>query len=361
MIKTLVALAFVFAGVARAQTTVVYKSGTEGYHTFRIPSVVATPKGTLLAFAEARLKSSSDNGDIDTVLKRSTDGGATWEKMQLIHDAGPDCIGNPCAVVDRKTGRVWLLLMKKPGANSTSDNKRGGGKGPMEMFATYSDDDGVTWAKLADVTPQAKKPEWTWIVPGPGVGIQTASGRLVVPCNHRVKGERDDKASVAHVMYSDDGGQSWKIGGEMDRHTNESQIVERADGSLMFNARSHAGKNRRAIATSADGGLTFGKTTLDDGLLDPTCQASVVRLPDVDGQPKGRLLFANNNSAKREKMTVRLSTDGGASWPKTLLLHEGPSAYSCLVALPGDRAGCLYETGKYEQIVFTRFGVAELK
>src|SRR5262245_52541829 len=82
----------------------VFVAGEGAYHTYRIPSAILTPKGTLLAFAEGRRAGAGDAGDIDLVLRRSHDGGRTWTPIQVIGDNGPNTFGNPCAVADRRTG-----------------------------------------------------------------------------------------------------------------------------------------------------------------------------------------------------------------------------------------------------------------
>jgi sialidase-1 len=197
-----------------------------------------------------------------------------------------------------------------------------------------------------------KKPGWTWYATGPGVGIQLKGGRLLIPCDSKSDG---GKVRESHVIFSDDGGKSWKVGGVVGPDCNECQAVELADGSVMLNMRSFRGNNRRLVAVSTDGGETFTKPVEDKELVEPVCQASILRLPGE----KGGLLFSNPASTRREKMTVRLSTDEGKTWAHARELHAGPAAYSCLTVLPGGEIGCLYERGDknpYEEIVFARFG-----
>lgn len=318
-----------------------FVSGKDGYHTYRIPALIVTKKGTLLAFCEARKNSSADHGDIDLAMRRSTDGGRTWGKMTIIADDGEHTIGNPCPVVDRTTGTIWLPLCRNN----------------AQVLMMKSDDDGDTWTKPLDITSAVKKPHWTWYATGPGVGIQTRTGRLVVPCDNR-----DPKLSEqlqSHVFYSDDAGKTWQLGGIVGPKCNECQIVELADGALMLNIRSYRGTNRRLVAISKDGGATFAAPTEDAALIEPICQASLVRL----AAEKGGLLFSNPASKKRDKMTVRLSLDEGKTWPHAQVLHDGPSAYSCLAVLPAGEIGCLYERGEkhaYETLTFARFGRAWL-
>jgi BNR repeat-like domain len=174
-------------------------------------------------------------------------------------------------------------------------------------------------------------------------------------CDHRV---RDPKTLGSHIIYSDDHGKTWKCGARVTPDCNECQVAELADGSLMLNMRSYHKKNRRAVAISKDGGLTFSEAKLDDALIEPVCQASLLRYTLAKTQGKNRLLFANPASTKREKMTVRLSYDEGATWPVAKELHAGPAAYSCLTVLGDGTIGCLYERGAksaYETITFSRF------
>ncbi len=350
-----------FAGLVLAQgplQTDLFVSGQEGYHTFRIPALIVTKKGTLLAFAEGRKTSSADHGDIDLVLKRSSDGGKTWGPMQIVHEEGDTAkitIGNPCPVVDEGTGTIWLPFCR--------DNRA--------VFVTHSRDDGRTWAQPVEITRDLKKPDWVWYATGPGVGIQLRrgphQGRLVIPCDHSAK--VDSKlAQHAHVIYSDDHGQTWKLGGTVAPYTDECQVVELNDGRLLINMRNYWGRagqpgkgNRRALAWSKDGGLTWSDLHFDATLIEPVCQASLLRHSWPAGPDPGRLLFANPaSSTKREKLTIRLSRDEGKTWPASRILHEGRAAYSCLAVLPDGTICCLYERGQksaYETLTFARFSL----
>jgi sialidase-1 len=219
------------------------------------------------------------------------------------------------------------------------------------VWVTRSDDDGVSWAKPAEITKDVKKPGWTWYATGPGVGTRLKNGRLLIPCDSKSEG---GKVRESHVILSDDGGRSWKLGGVVGPNCNEAQAVELADGSVMLNMRSYQANNRRFVALSKDGGETFTEPAEDPTLIEPVCQASILRLPG----PGGGILFSNPASTKREKMTVRLSRDEGKTWPHAGVLHAGPAAYSCLVVLPDGGIGCLYERGEkdpYETITFARF------
>jgi sialidase-1 len=207
------------------------------------------------------------------------------------------------------------------------------------VFVAYSDDDGATWHDRKEITSSVKLPDWGWYATGPCHGIQLSTGRLVIPANHTARGG-DHKRSHSHIIFSDDGGDSWKLGGSADAATNESTVAELSTGALMLNMRSYAKKNRRAVATSTDGGLTWSKVKLAPELIEPVCQGSLLRVP-LNGKPA--FIFSNPASKKRENLTLRLSTDDCATWSDGYLLQSGFSADSDLCPLPGGQVGGLYE------------------
>lgn len=328
--------------------TNVYTSGQNGYHTYRIPSILITPKGTVLAFCEGRRNNRRDHGDIDLLVKRSEDGGKTWSPQQIVYgETGNITIGNPCPVVDQDTGTIWMAFNR--------DNN--------DVLITNSTDDGLSWSAPTDITSSVKKPEWGWYATGPGVGIQLQNsqykGRLVIPSDHR---QDETYGNGSHAFYSDDHGQTWQLSNTIQPGANECQAVELADGTLQMNIRMQKhGQGFRAISTSQDGGQTWSSITHDTNLICPRCQAGFVSLggnriafsnPAYIGEP-------NPEKGPRENMTVRLSTNGGHTWAQQKVLHAGPSAYSCLTAFSNGEVGCLYEAGTenpYEHLVFERFG-----
>ncbi|NIA14453.1 MAG: exo-alpha-sialidase [Nitrospiraceae bacterium] len=324
----------------------VYIGGEGGYHTYRIPALLVTAKGTVLAFCEGRRNSGSDEGDIDLVLKRSFDHGVTWQDMQVVWgEKGDTTIGNPCPVQDTKTGRVWLLFCR--------NNSR--------VFVTYSDDEGATWNEPREITGDVKPDNWTWYATGPVHGIQLDSGRLLIPCDHRIA---DDERQYSHVVYSDDHGATWTLGGSLDPLTDECTAVQTVGGEVYLNMRSYEDKHRRAVAWSNDGGVTWTAPVLDQTLVEPRCQASAVRLTTVEDGGRNRVLFANPASPMRVKMTVRVSYDECRTWNEGKLLHEGPSAYSDLAVAADGTILCLYERGPknpYQTITIARFGLGWLE
>ena len=320
--------------------TDVFISGRNGYHTYRIPAVVTTKKGTVLAFCEGRKHSRSDSGDIDLILKRSGDGGETWQRRQVIWDDGSNTCGNPCPVVDQQTGTIWLPFCR--------NNDR--------VFMTHSDDDGKTWAEPLEITKDVKKPEWDWYATGPGHGIQLSDGRLVIPSDCRERGRKDGIRGDGHSLafYSDDHGKTWKLGGVTGEGMNECEVVELADGRLLLSMRNYFGKNQRALATSKDRGQSWSKPRPHKQVYCPTCQSSIHR---YSLKPKNIILYCGPGGPGRNNLTVRISYDEGKTWAASRIVHAGPSAYSCLTALPDGTFACLFEGGAgdpYEKIIFAR-------
>lgn len=341
-----------FSGI---RETVPFESGQGDYHTYRIPALAVSVKGTVLAFCEGRKAGSADWGDIDLLVRRSTDQGRTWDATHVIVDDGADTCGNPSPVVDRRTGVIWLVLTKGKGDVPEDLILKNGGP-PRTVWITKSEDDGVTWSPAADVSATVRKPDWSWYATGPGHGIQLADGRLVIPCNHSIG--HDTQTWHSHLIFSTDGGATWQLGGVQEGKTNESTIVELADGALYQNMRNYRGTHRRAFAVSNDKGMTWTPVADDPALIEPVCQASALRLTTVSHGGRNRVLFSNPASEKRELLTVRLSYDECKTWSVAKTLHPGPSAYSDLVALGDGMIGCLYERGTrnpYETITFARF------
>ena len=342
---------------AFCKQSVLWTSGNEDYHTYRIPALIVTPAGTVLAFCEGRRNSSSDTGDIDMLVKRSTDGGRSWSNHEIVWDDGENACGNPCAVVDRETGDIWLLMTHNLGIDKESEIIDCKSQGTRTIWVTSSMDDGLTWQEPVEITECVKEENWTWYATGPGAGIQLASGRLVIPCDHI---EAMSKRYFSHVIHSDDHGETWKLGGTTpDDDVNECEAVELKNGVVLLNMRNYdRDQKTRAVSVSSDGGNSWSHVMHDPVLMEPTCQASI-RRATRDGD---YILFSNPASqVERENMTVRLSIDGCQSWGYSQILHPGPAAYSCLTVLPGGTIGCLYERGEahsYQCLTLARFNLA---
>ncbi|WP_197529150.1 exo-alpha-sialidase [Aeoliella mucimassa] len=349
---------------AEIHKRVVFESGKEGYNIFRIPTMVKAANGDILAFAEAR--SGGDASEIDVVMKRSTDNGDTWGPLQVViendHYRGWDGLptenvtaGNQSPVVDlldpQHPGRIWMPF--------TLENDR--------VFVTYSDDHGKTWqadsdGRAREITAAVKPAGWGWYATGPVHGIQlergTHAGRLVIPSDHTISGDWG-----AHVVYSDDHGETWALGAVYDETSgvikpNENVAVELVDGSLYFNSRDNGtAPGTRSIAYSRDGGLTYdGPFVAEPQLSSPVVQNAVVRFQATDeGDDQNILLHsAPSNPTSRNDMTISVSFDEGTTWEKSTLIHPGPSAYSDLVKIDSQQFGVLWEGGDslYQEILF---------
>jgi sialidase-1 len=350
-------------------------SGEGGYARYRIPALLTTQAGTMLAFCEARKYTGRDSDQIDLFLRRSVDGGRTFGEVQVVATQEGWVCGNPAPVQDRDTragcARVWLLFCKN--LEHGDETMICEGKAPRTVWVTHSDDEGATWAEPQEITDAVKPESWSWYATGPCHGIQLRSGRLLIPCDHIVlKDKNRQDPHHSHVLISDDHGATWRIGGITDEGTNESTAMETTDGWVYLNCRNkrslEGGGAYRAVAWSQDGGETFSPIVHDAALPEPICQASVLRFtaPHRDGgDPLAYTLFSNPGSLDgRHHLTVRMSYNEGRTWPVARVLHEGPAAYSDLAIVPdSDGAGgahiyCLYERGDdgpYERITLARF------
>lgn len=369
----IVLLAIASPGKVTAQKTYssnLWEEGKGNYKGYRIPSIVVSVKGTVLAFAEGR-NDGGDSGDIDLVLKRSADNGKTWGEEILVWNDEQNTCGNPCPVVDRETGRIWLLTTWNYGKDQEGKIITKESQFPRKVFVCYSDDDGLSWSGPVDLTSTCKDPSWGWYATGPGFGIQLRAGkyngRLVIPANHSYD---DPNGNVrkgpfsygAHVLISDDHGKTWRMSAPIRPGCNESQITELSDGTLLMNMRSYNGKSCRAISFSADGGETWSPVEHDYQLVESICQASILNV----GNYKGKPIFLFSNPAVttgRSHMTIRYSDNECKDWQGSNLIDARPSAYSCLTKLPNGNIGILYEAGNknaYETIRFVCIRVQKI-
>ena len=342
--------------------------GRSGYHTYRIPALAVSTRGTVLAFAEGRRNSGGDAGKIDLFVRRSTDNGETWSAQEMIWSDGDNTCGNACPVVDRDTGTIWLLSTWNRGDDHEKDIIAQTSRDTRRVYVIHSIDDGRTWSAAREITADVKLPQWTWYATGPGNGIQIEhgphQGRLVIPCDHI---EGDSKQYYSHIIYSDDHGKSWKLGGSTpEQRVNECEVVELAASRLMLNMRNYdSAKQCRQVAVSEDGGLTWKDQHLDPTLIEPRCQAALERYSWPGPTNRSVLLFSNPASeSKRVNLTVRASFDEGQTWPVSRVLHAGPAAYSDLAVLANGQIACLYEAGStnaYEAIVFRSLPLASLQ
>ncbi|MEU1468126.1 exo-alpha-sialidase [Streptomyces sp. NPDC005761] len=323
---------------------------------YRIPALTTSVKGTLLAAYDARPTLGDLPSNISVVLRRSTDGGTTWQAQQVVRkDAAPKGYGDPSLLVDRTTGRLFMFYAagvnqgffgSATGNDETDPNV-------LQADYSYSDDDGLTWTHRR-ITKQIKDPAWAGMFASSGEGIQLRNGphkgRLIQQYAVRING-----ANYAASAYSDDHGETWKMGTPVGPGGDENKTVELNDGTIMLNNRSAP---YRTIAYSTDGGVTYTPFVQDTELPDPANNASVIRYaPDAAASdPQSSwLLFSNTEATSRKNLTVKMSCDNGKTWPIKKVVDAGAAAYSTLTRLPGGRVGLLYERGNAEHITYDSF------
>lgn len=340
---------FSFGAIVHSVAThTLWEAGKDGYHTYRIPAVVTTTNGTLLAFCEGRVSSAGDTGNIDLIMKRSVDGGATWSDNAVIWSDGANTCGNPVPVVDQSTGKVLLLMTWNNGADSEAQIKAGSGVDTRRVFVCSSIDDGLTWSTPAEITSAVKDVSWGWYATGPGGGIQLTQGdkvgRLVAGCNH------SDVSGVykSHAIYSDDGGSTWMLGGVVPGNgLNESQVVELSDGRVLINMRNYnRPPNTRQVAVSTDFGVTWSSAVADPALIEPICEGSIERVRAPQGNFGGAIAFLNPaHESVRSNLTLRVSLNDAGSWQESYVLEPGKSGYSDLAVTANGTLAALYEGG----------------
>ena len=352
--------------------TDVFRSGAEGYASIRIPAVLVTKTGTVLAFAEGRRRP-ADQAENDIVMKRSTDGGKNWSSLRVLHDDGAHSLNNPTVVQEQVSGRIFVWYQRIPShLKERSQSTATGLEGPdiYRNLILTSDDDGATWSTPQDMTATTKRPERaTTIASGPGIGIQLTRGqhrgRLIIPFNEGPYGVWQN-----YAVFSDDAGKTWRFGADVPgalipdgkgghrSRINEAQVAELSDGSVRLDSRQFAGATVRKTAVSRDGGATWSPAVELPEVTDPSCMAGLLRYSFDDAAGRGRLLHTGPDSTKRERGTVWLSLDDGATWPVKRVLWPGAFAYSVPTRLADGTVGVLFEADDYRRIVFARFPIA---
>ncbi|MFE6484269.1 exo-alpha-sialidase [Streptomyces sp. NPDC057757] len=350
---------------------VLFKASQDpGYACFRIPAVVRTAKGTLLAFAEGRVLNCGDAADIDIVVKRSTDGGRTWSPLQVVNDGGGDTHGNPAPVVDRETGRILLAETYNTGRTDSANCSVPCDRTPHMQ---HSDNDGLTWSRPRDLSEELLPAKWnSWYATGPVHGLQLTAGahagRLVFGVNTETWEGNRPTANHAALITSDDGGDHWRIGatdswpiaddGTFRQKPSEIALTERADGSVLVSGREQDGADlgHRTQAVSSDGGDSFAAPFQEiPDFYAPQVQGSLLRFGD-------RLLLAcPGDPDRRRTMLIRSSYDDGATWESVdrgTVVTKDWAGYSDLVEIDSGTAGLLYEGGTADardEIRFARF------
>ncbi|MEZ0487733.1 sialidase family protein [Fibrella aquatica] len=354
---------------------VVFQNGEGRYRCYRIPAIVKAPNGELLAFAEGRVTDCGDFGDVEIVLRTSTDNGKTWGTQRRAADFGSFQVGNPAPVFDLSDPRFpngRLFLLYNTGTVSEADVRAG--KAIREVWYITSTDNGKSWSEPVNITTQVNRPnkptanpqytftdDWRSYANTPGHALQltrgTRKGRLFVAANHSAGSPQAQfRDYQAHGFYSDDHGKTWQLSGVIAYPGgNESTAAETSDGNVLMNIRNQSGDVKNRLLThSSDAGTTWGPVRVAQDLPDPVCEGSMLNYQPANG--RGVLLFSNANSqTKREKMTVRISQDDGRSWLAGKEIYAGSAAYSDLVVQHDGQIGILYEKDNYSRIVYTQF------
>ncbi len=362
-------------------------AGQDKTDTYRIPGLVTTNNGTLIAVYDNRYNNSKDlQEDIDIGMSRSTDGGQTWQPMKVIMDMGEyggrsqqlNGIGDPCVLYDHKTNTIWVAALWMSG--SAPDQMLWWASKPGlkpeetgQFVLVKSTDDGLTWSQPINITEQIKNPAWQLLLQGPGRGITMTDGTLVFPAQFKADlGTKslDGGQYTCHstIVYSKDQGKTWKIGTGAKSNTTEAQVVELADGSLMLNMRDDRNRkdkgetNGRAVAVTNDLGKTWGvHPSSNSALPESNCMASIISADlEINGKIQQVLFFSNPNSkTERTNMTIKASLDGGLSWPYQVALNsESGYGYSCMSLVDKHTIGIVYEGVK--ELYFQEIKVSEL-
>lgn len=350
---------------------VLRKPWDDNINSYRIPGLVTTDKGTLIAVYDNRYIHSGDlPANIDVGMSRSTDGGRTWQPMKVIMDMGAphdnNGIGDPAILFDPITKKLWCAALWSKGNRSIAGSMPGLSPDESGQFVLVSsDDDGLTWSHPYNITAQVKNPIWHIYFNGPGAGIAMQNGTLVFPSQYWDETTQPYKVGVPHsaIIYSEDHGKTWKSSIGAKANTTEAQVVETTPGTLMLNMRDNRG-SFRSIATTTDLGKTWVEhPTSYQTLQDPVCQASIIKAKvNVNGSMKEVLFFSNVNSRNaREDLTIKASLDLGETWlpAHQLLVDERKSfGYSCLTKIDGNTLGLLYEGVR--DLYFVRIPVGDV-
>ncbi|MCE1198888.1 MAG: glycoside hydrolase [Marinilabiliales bacterium] len=353
--------------------------GQDQVNTYRIPGLVTTRKGTLIAVFDLRYRNSGDlQGDIDVGMCRSTDQGATWEPTQKIIDMGTfgnlpeeqNGVGDPSILVDSRTNTLWVAGLWAHGFPGRSAwGASGAGLTPQEtgqLVLVKSEDDGLTWSQPINITAQCKRPEWHLFFQGPGRGITMRDGTLVFPAQFR----DGEGVPWSTLVYSKDHGKSWRVATGAKPNTTEAQVVELSDGQLMLNMRDDRNRtdkgptNGRAVAITQDLGEHWTVHPSSNGALpESNCMASLLaeKIP-FRGVTRSLLFFSNpNDKQARAHMTLKVSSDEGLTWPEDCqaeLNSVDSYGYSCLTLVNDSVLGILYEGTR--ELYFQKIVVKDL-
>lgn len=362
---------FIFNTLA-AQEVTVFNNGEDGFLCYRIPAVVKAPNGDLLAFCEARKLNCSDHGDVRIVLKRSSDNGVTWSKLETVAENANLQAGNAAPVFDMmdkryKNGRLFLFY----NTGTASEQEVREGKAMREVWYKTSIDNGSTWSSPVNITGFVSRPnmpainpeyhfkdDWRSYANTPGHALQLTKGkhkgRLFIAANHSEGPPKPNAHDyLAHGFYSDNHGKTWKITPTVNfPGSNESTAAELSNGGIIMNIRIQSGESKyRLLAFSKNAGVKWDTSYIEKQLPDPVCEGSMINFTTNEGQDV--LLFSNLcHSSKRENLTLYVSADDGKTWQYGKVICKGNCAYSDLVIQQNNQIGILFEKDDYTKIVY---------
>jgi sialidase-1 len=339
---------------AKLEKTPIFTAGHESYYTYRIPAICVTPKRTVIAAAAGRYDSASDWANVDLVIRRSPDGGNSWDNQEVLVNDGANTVDNPTFIIDAKSGAIHLMYQIRY----------------ARAYIKTSLDEGVTWSPPRDITyvfdefRSRDGYDWEVLAMGPGHGITLRTGRMAVPV--WLSTEHRHRPSISATIYSDDGGETWKPGDVIVSTTDETpnpsehQLVQLADGHVLANIRTESPRHRRVFAISPDGASAWTKPRFAEDLYEPICMGSTVRVPSLGSGPDAAndvssvLLFSNPDSGPsqpggkqgsrdRRNLTLKLSQDDGQTWAVARTIDEGPSGYSDMAVAADGTVYLVYE------------------
>ncbi|CAG0918799.1 unnamed protein product [Notodromas monacha] len=327
---------------------IVFVKGLRGYHFFRKPAIVRTPTGSLLAFAEARRRKDSFS-DVMILMRRSLDQGKTWSKAaKLVKAKKNQTFFSPAPVVDMRNGVVSVLFTLRDVVPKKVNDKIEQ-RPRQSVWVIRSTNDGTSWTALKEITRSVhKKPQEEYYT-GPGHGIQLKSGRLLVPCYTMNKNAKK-RTFRAHVVFSDDGGISWKRGGNSAVGTGESSAAQLPDGSVVLNSRQGMGKQKRYLAYSKNGGLSFQRGMFHSQLPEEMNGSPASTLNVAAGKRNALVLLQSH----KKNLTLRVSSNKGQTWKLWRNIGPGWSSHVDLAFTKLGYLAAVFEA-KQETIGFTSF------
>ena len=321
------------------------KSQNSKVSCYRIPSIITTDKGTIIAAADERVFSCNDlksNRDINIVIRTSNDEGKSWSSInRLVDYPFGESASDPSMIFDKKTKQIYLFYNYM---NLEKD------KDVYYLKYVTSLDNGITWSQPIDITDQISKPEWKndFKFITSGRGFQTRDGTLLHCLVNLQNG--------THVFGSNDHGKTWYIADAPISLGDESKIVELNDGSWLVNSRVN-NKGIRYSHISKNQGKSW-TTRPEINLIDPGCNASLVKYDYGNYINSDLLLLSNiNNQSTREEIVIRHSLNGGETWSEPRIIYAGSAAYSSMTVLNNGEIGLLFERDNYSKNVFTKFSL----